>query len=178
MAVNLLVSGPPRSGKTTVIERVRDRLETQGYRAGGIYCPEIRSGGERVGFEIVDVMTGDGRVLAHVDRDEGPQVGSYRVDVDNVDEICSVAFPRAFEEADLLVIDEIAPMEVQSDTFVRGVRRALDSESPLIAAIHDRSTAGFIGEVKGREDTTVFEVSEETRDELPETLSNRLRDVL
>lgn len=93
--------------------------------------------------------------------------------MDNVDEVCSVAFPRAFEEADLLVIDEIAPMEVQSDTFVRFIRRALDSELPLNAAIHYRSTAGFIGEVQDREDTNVREVSEETRDELSETLSTR-----
>lgn len=178
MAVNLLLTGPPRSGKTTVIDRVREQLETQGSRAGGIYCPEIRSNGDRVGFEIVDNMTGDGRILAHFDYDEGPQVGSYRVNVANVGEVCSVAFPRAFEEAAFLLIDEIAPMEVQSDIFVRFVRRALDAELPLVAAIHYRSTTGFIGEVKDREDTTTFEVSEETRDELPETLANRLREVL
>lgn len=76
MAVNLLVTGPPRSGKTTVIERVRDGLETQGSRAGDIYCLEIRSNGEREGFELVDIITGDSRVLGHVDRNEGPQAGS------------------------------------------------------------------------------------------------------
>ena len=53
MSVNYLITGPPRSGKTTVIQNVVDRLDAKGYQAGGIYCPEIRSDGGRVGFEIL-----------------------------------------------------------------------------------------------------------------------------
>lgn len=178
MTGNLLVTGPPRSGKTTVLQRARDRLEDAGYRAGGLYSPELRSDGERVGFEIVDVTTGDARVLAHVDREDGPRVGAYRVNVAGVDAICSSAFPRALEDADFLVVDEIAPMEVYSDEFVRGVRRALDAERPLVAAVHDRSKSGFIGEVKERDDVDLLEVTEDTRDELPATLVEQVRGCL
>jgi nucleoside-triphosphatase len=178
VTTNVLVTGPPRSGKTTVVQRTRDRLESHGLRAGGLYCPELRSDGDRVGFEVVDVMTGDSRILAHVDRAEGPRVGKYRVNVDGVDEITAVAFDRAFGAADLVVVDEIAPMEVHSDEFTRQVRRALGTDVPLIAAIHYRSTVGFIGEVKTRDDTALFEVSETTRDDLPETLATRLCDLL
>jgi nucleoside-triphosphatase THEP1 len=32
-------------------------------------------------------MTGESRILAHIDRAEGLQVGKYRVNVDGVDEI-------------------------------------------------------------------------------------------
>jgi len=170
MPNNYLVTGPPRSGKTTVVQTVVDRLEARGYRAGGVYCPEIREDGERVGFEIVDVLTGDSRVLAHVDRSGGPRVGKYRVNVAGVDGICGSAFPRALEAADFLVIDEIAPMEVHSDAFVRGVRRVFDDEVPVVAAVHYRSTEGFVGEVKDRDDVETFEVTEATRDRLPEIL--------
>lgn len=174
MTANILVAGPPRSGKTTVIQRVKERLEDQGYKAGGIYCPELRSNGDRVGFEIVDVMTDESQILAHVDQEEGPQVGKYRVNVANVDMVCASAFPRAFDHADFLIVDEIAPMEVYSDEFVEQVRRALDADLPLVAAIHYRSTEGFIGEVKGRDDTEVSEVDEDTREDLPATITERL----
>lgn len=174
MPTNYLITGPPRSGKTTVIRDVVDRLDAEGYQAGGIYCPEVRSDGDRVGFEIVDVMTGESKVLAHVEYDEGPQVGKYRVSRANVDSVCAAAFPRAFDDADLLIVDEIAPMEVYSDEFKRQVRRALDGDLPLIAAIHYHVTEGFIGEVKDRDDTETFEVTEDRRDALPATLSERL----
>lgn len=174
MPHNSLVTGPPRSGKTTVVGTLVDRLEDRGYRAGGIFCPEIRNEGERVGFEIVDVASGDSRVLAHVDQSEGPSVGKYRVNVPNVDAICRTAFSRALESADFVVVDEIAPMEVHSDEFVRGVRRALDADVPLVAAVHYRSTAGFIGEAKNRDDVEIFEVSEATRDRLPGRLEERI----
>lgn len=171
MPHNALVTGPPRSGKTTAVERTVDRLEARGLVAGGVYCPELREDGERVGFEIRDVLTGDGRVLAHVDRTSGPSVGTYRVDVAAVDELCAEAFPRAFAEADVVVVDEIAPMELFGDAFVAGVRRALDADQPLLAAVHYRSEAGFVGEVKAREDVALFEVDEATRDELPARLA-------
>ena len=151
MPNNYLVTGPPRSGKTTVVQTLVDHLDERGYRAGGIFCPELREDGERVGFEIVDVMTGDSRVLAHVDRSAGPSVGKYRV-----------------------VVDEIAPMEVHSGEFVRGVRRVLDADDPLVAAIHYRSATGFIGEVKDRDDVETFEVREETRERLPERLEEHV----
>ena len=116
--------------------------------------------------------------MAHVDRDEGPQVGTYRVNVAAIDAVCSTAFPRAFEDAEFLVVDEIAPMEVYSDEFIKQVRRALDADLPLVAAIHYHSTEGFIGEVKGRHDTEMVEVTPANRDELPITIREQLHSSL
>lgn len=174
MPNNLLVTGPPRSGKTTVIRTAVDRLEDRGCEVGGIYSPEVREEGDRVGFDIADVLTGERRQLAHVDRDDGPAVGKYRVNVANVDAVVRAAFQRVRAEADVAVVDEIAPMEVTSDVFVAAVRRVLDAELPLLAAVHYRSTAGFIRTVKDRDDTETFTVSPESRDELPTILTQRL----
>ncbi len=174
MPNNYLITGPPQSGKTTVIENIADQLDTNGYQPGGIYCPEVRSDQERHGFEIVNIMTGESETLAHVDYDEGPQVGKYRVNVANIDAVCAAAFSHAFDSADFLIVDEIAPMEVASEEFTRQIRRALDADLPLIAAIHYDATDGFIGEVKDRTDTQTFEVTEATRDMLPSTLTERL----
>ncbi len=167
MPNNFLITGPPRSGKTSVIERAMSILREQGLRAGGIYCPEICEGGVRLGFKIIDIMTGEERILAHVDQRNGPQVSKYRVNVTNVDELSESAINRALNEADFLVIDEIAPMEIYSEGFKKAVLVALDSPKPLLAAIHQRTRTGFIGEIKVRDDIEIFEVTQRAREELP-----------
>jgi len=96
--------------------------------------------------------------LAHVNQPTGPQVSKYRVNVKNVDEMSEAAISRALRGADFVVIDEIAPMEMHSEGFKRAVQAALDSPKPLLAIIHQRTTTGFIGEVKSRNDIKVFEV--------------------
>ncbi len=146
-------------------------LRERGFRAGGLYCPEIREGGVRAGFKIIDIMTGEERILAHVRQREGPQVSKYRVNVGNVDELSEAAIGRALREADFVVIDEIAPMELYSEGFRRAVRTAFDSPKPLLAIIHQRTTTGFIGDVKSRPDIMIFEVAPKTRAGLPEQLA-------
>ena len=61
-------------------------------------------------------------------------------------------------------------MELASDRFVSETRRALEAPVPVLAAIKHGSREEFLGEVKGRDDLAVFEVTAETREELPEEL--------
>ncbi len=48
-AKNILITGPPRSGKSTLIEKLVRRI---GRPATGFFTREIREGGKRVGFSI------------------------------------------------------------------------------------------------------------------------------
>ncbi len=178
MPNNFLITGRPGSGKTSVIERTMSILRERGLRGGGLYCPEIREGGARLGFKIIDIMTGEERILAHVHQREGPQVSKYRVNVKNVDEMSEAAIKRALREADFVVIDEIAPMEIHSEGFRRSVLAALESPNPLLAVIHQRSRMGFIGEVKSRGDVEIFEISPETRAGLSSLLAEKVNRAL
>jgi nucleoside-triphosphatase len=161
-----------------VIKKTVEILQGRGLRAGGIYCPEIRDGGARVGFKIIDIMTGGERVLAHVNQPDGPQVSKYRVNLQSVDELSGTAIGRALEEADFVVIDEIAPMEIHSDGFRLAVQAALKSSKPLLAAIHQRTTSGFIGAVKARPDVKILEVTPKTRAGMPERLAELLAEFI
>jgi nucleoside-triphosphatase len=178
MPNNFLITGRPGSGKTSVIEGAVALLRGRGYKAGGLYCPEIRERGVRVGFKMVDLMTGEERILAHVDQPTGPMVSKYRVNVANVDAMSEASIARALKEADFVVIDEIAPMEVHSEGFKRAVLAALDSPKPLLAVIHQRTNAGFIGEVKSRRDVEIFEVTPGNRERLPGELARKVEEAL
>lgn len=175
MPANTFLTGRPGVGKSTALQRAVDELEDRGWTAAGVRAPEIREDGDRVGFALVDVATGDRAVMAHRDREAGPSVGSYRVDVDAVADVAGPALERAREEADVAVVDEVAPMEVASDAFVEGTRALLDASVPTLGVIHQRSSRGFVGEVKDRPDVTVLTVTEANRDDVPDRLVDRAR---
>ncbi|UCH07467.1 MAG: hypothetical protein JSV55_00235 [Deltaproteobacteria bacterium] len=58
---NILLTGPPRSGKSTLIEAVIERIKEP---VTGFFTREMREGGERVGFSINSLWGSDG-ILAH-----------------------------------------------------------------------------------------------------------------
>jgi nucleoside-triphosphatase len=132
----------------------------------------------RLGFKIINLGTGEERILAHVDQPTGPLVSKYRVNVPNVDEMSEAAIGQALREADFVVIDEIAPMETYSEGFKRSVLAALDSPKPLLAIVHQRTRTGFIGSVKVRPDVQIFEVTPSNRAELPKQLAEKISEVL
>lgn len=141
---------------------------------GGLSCPEIREDGNRVGFEIVDLVTDERAVMAHVDFDS-PAVGKYGVDVDAVDRLFRRALSTAVDGCDCVVIDEIAPMQLESDRFVTATQRALESGTPVLAAIAVHDSDPFLETVRSRDDVTTFEVTPETRDAIPADLLEWIR---
>ena len=127
---------------------------------------------------MIDLATGTERILAHVNQPTGPQVSRYRVNVQNVDFMAEFSIGRALREADFLVIDEIAPMELYSSSFRQAVLRALESPKPLLGVVHERTRTGFIGEIKRRPDVELWVVTPENRAELHLELAEAIRKVL
>jgi len=84
LSKNLLLTGPPGCGKTTVIRRVLEQLHDR--RLTDFYTQEIRRGDQRIGFEILG-LSGKRGVLAHVDFPGRPRVGRHGVNLAEFEEI-------------------------------------------------------------------------------------------
>ena len=85
---------------------------------------EAREGGERVGFEILDLTNGKRGWLAHVNQKIGPQVGKYHVNLRDLEAIGAEAILEASEKCAVVAIDEIGPMELYSPKFKQTVKQA------------------------------------------------------
>ncbi len=123
-------------GKTTLVKRV---LLAVPLRAGGMITEEIRKSGYRVGFLLRDVATGREGLLAHRHHCDGPEFGKYRLCLRDLEEIGAAAIGRAINEAELVVIDEVGPMELKSPRFIAAVEKALASEKHLLVTVHRAS---------------------------------------
>ena len=165
MKKNVLLTGKPGVGKTTLLKKL---LADLSVHIGGFYTEEIRSGGRRVGFKIRS-FSGEEEVLAHVDSPSPFRVSRYGVNVQAFERVGVPAIERAIRESDLIVMDELGKMELFSEPFQRAALRALDSPKPVLGVIQQARTP-FLGRIRRREDVEVIEVTVENRDALFEKL--------
>jgi len=162
---NILLTGTPGCGKTTVIMRT---LADFAGRAGGFHTKEICEQGHRVGFAI-ETLDGQSGILAHTDLTAGPKISKYRVNVPDIDQIAVPALLCACQEADLIVCDEIASMELCSERFAAAVREALTCPTPLLGTIQ-RKRHPFLDEIRQLATVRIIEVIPANRDQLPHQL--------
>jgi nucleoside-triphosphatase len=167
-ATNILLTGRPGVGKTTVMRRLAELLSNRPL--AGFYTEEIREGGERQGFGAA-TFSGRTCILAHVNHRSRHRVGRYGVDVATFEQL---VLPELTRHADVMLIDEIGKMECFSTRFVTAARDLLDGPTPMVATVAV-SGGGLIAEAKARPDVEVWKVTRDNRDELPQRLARRLK---
>jgi nucleoside-triphosphatase len=164
----ILLTGPPRCGKTTVVQKV-----VAGWpgRAAGFYTREVRQAGRRLGFEIV-TLAGEAALLSHVDFPGPQRVGKYGVNLENFHK---VALPHLDWRpgVDLIVVDEVGKMECLSGRFVSVMERLWRQPVPLLITVAEKG-GGLIAALKAKPDKLLITVTPANRDELPARLSKLL----
>ena len=159
--MNILLTGEPGIGKTTLIVQIHDAIKD--LHVVGFYTREIRQGGIRKGFELIDFSERK-RLLSHVNFKSPFRVGKYGVDIEGFDSF--LAGIEFFDPStDLIVVDEIGKMELLSTKFNTLIGQILDSDTPVIATVALRET-GIIGHIKHRPDVTLLKMTIHNRNSL------------
>jgi nucleoside-triphosphatase len=164
----ILITGSPGVGKTTVLMKTVDGLKAKGFKVGGILSREVRSLGIRVGFEITSISDNERGWLAHVNQRQGPQVGKYHVNLDDLNRVGVAAILKAVETCDVIAIDEIGPMELFSDSFKEAVGKAIQSRKFVVATVHWREKDDLIAGLNNVEEAHLLEATRDNREGLHE----------
>jgi nucleoside-triphosphatase THEP1 len=155
---NIFVTGPPRCGKSTIIEKLILRIERP---ATGFFTREIKEKGRRIGFSIT-TLDGKRGVLAHKNMKSRFKVGSYSVNLQDIDQIAVPSMLPA-KPNEIVVIDEVGKMECFSPLFRQTLTKVLDSQHRVIGSIAQKGDP-FIQEIRTRDDVLLVNISEENRD--------------
>jgi nucleoside-triphosphatase len=167
---NILITGLPGVGKTTLIKRICEVLKE--LHPAGFYTEEIREEGTRKGFELIS-LDGKTGLLSHIDMRSPYRVGKYKVNIEGFEDFLD-SIPFLDPSTHLIVIDEIGKMECYSEKFKELLREILDSEKWMISTIAFKGS-GLIEEIKRRQDIKLIEMTRRNRDSL---LAEILKEVI
>jgi nucleoside-triphosphatase len=151
--MHILLTGKPGSGKTTLIKRIIQELDY----CGGFYTEEIVEAGQRTGFKIRSLDGKEG-ILAKKGLNSRYKLGSYGINLRELEEIGVRAVEQSMESKEIIIIDEIGKMELFSERFKDTVLKALDSGKRVLGVIHIADLP-FLDNIRKRGDVILFEVN-------------------
>lgn len=167
MAPRIAVTGSPGIGKSTMVAKV---VQDSKRSVGGVLARDRRYKDRRIGFELLDLSTGAVGILAD-ETGSGPQLGKYRVHPEDLDNIGAHAIESALKY-DLIVVDEVGPMELSSRRFVSAVENAISSDRPMLVVLHEWSNHRLAKKI--RSTFKVITVTRENRDTIAQEISRAL----
>jgi nucleoside-triphosphatase len=168
MVHRIAVTGHPGIGKSTLVQKV---ATLSGARVGGVLARDKRYKDRRIGFELLDLGSGATGMLAD-ETGDGPQLGKYRVRLDDLDQVGAKAIESALN-SDLIIVDEIGPMELSSRRFILAVEKAIASPKPMLVVLHEWSNHRLAKKIRGS--FKVITVTEENRDVLVEEIAKEIK---
>lgn len=157
--MKILLTGAPRSGKTTLLMDLIQGVSPQ----LGMSAVAVSEDGERIGFDLKD-SDDNTTPLARVGKPTGYPVSRYFVDINSLDNFVGHLF--AYQPGQLLYLDEIGQMQLYSEKFKELVNHYLASPNDYIGTFSSIYHDPFIEEVKHRADVFVCTVTPENREQL------------
>ena len=157
---NILITGKPRCGKTTLVMKIIKQLDS----AGGFFTQEFRQDNQRIGFKITSLQGKEG-ILAREGFRSKFRLGRYGINLKDLEEIGVIAIEEAINKKEVVIIDEIAKMELFSKDFKNAVLKALNSKKRVLGTIQQRDLP-FLKQIKARPDLIVLELKVDNREEI------------
>jgi nucleoside-triphosphatase THEP1 len=171
----VIITGKIGSGKTSLLSEVAGTLQKRGIPAGGILSPAITADGVRIGYDIVDVATGERKELSRL---SGPDsritVGRYAFSPEGLEFGKNALSVASQGSARVVLVDEIGPWELEGQGWASKVNELLQKTSlPMVWVVRDSITELVTGEwnLTGYK---LFRLPETTADEIAEFITGML----
>ncbi len=157
--VKIAITGLPGSGKTQTLLRIIQLLEKDGLTVGGMITEPIVERHRPTGFQIVNWITKEKAVFAHEGMRTRVRSGRFGIDVHALEDLGTRALADARAEADVIVIDEVGKMDVESELFGQSVIDTLDTNKSIIMTLHKKSRNPLLQDIRRRDELRLLEVT-------------------
>jgi len=157
--VKIGITGLPGSGKTQTLLRIIQLLEAEGVKVGGMVTEPIVEKQRRSGFQITNWLTKEKTVFAHEGLKSRVRSGRFGVNLAALEGVGTQALADARASADVIVIDEVGKMEVESEAFTKSVIETLDANKSIVMTLHKKSRNPLLQDIRRRDELRLLEVT-------------------
>lgn len=136
----IIVTGLSGAGKTTWCKNLVENAQGNGYGVEGILSPGIFEGRKKIGIEVFDLYTGEKKQLAKLREGGRSEISTPRWVFDPQSLDWANQRLKNGSGSDLLVIDELGPLEfLRNEGLLAGLDR-LDQRDFYVACVVVRSS--------------------------------------
>ena len=142
MTSKILITGPPKCGKSTLISKLIEHYSKKNYIVRGFTTPEIKEKNNRIGFDIFDIFSGKKGKLARIGSYKTRfKLGKYSIFIEEFEEMIKeslenlISSSETAKPVDLICLDEIGKMELFSEKFQALIKKLFQSNISIIATI-------------------------------------------
>lgn len=126
-----VVTGEVRQGKTTFTRRLIELLRAEGCTVGGFLALGVHDAeGQRIGFDLYDIQSGTALPLCTTTPQAGSMnIGNYYFHADTVERGRALLSEPEAAGAQLIVIDELGPLELSNRGWSDAVEALIRNSS-------------------------------------------------
>jgi len=134
-----LISGQSEAGKTRFCRQMIEKARTLGLSVGGVLSPAVFAEGVKTGIEVENLRSGERRLLATAREEAADSITPHwKFDPGVLD--WGARALASSTPCDLLVVDELGPLELQNNQgWIDGIH-AVDSRRYRLALVVIRSS--------------------------------------
>lgn len=167
MNPKILITGPPRCGKSTLISKLIEHYLQKNFKIYGFLTPEVKKKNKREGFDVEDIYSKKRFPLARVDYYNTKfKLGRYSVFVEEFENYLDDILNIEEHIGNLIVIDEIGKMELFSKKFQDLIKSLFQSETPIIATIGQKITHPIKDYILKIPNTALFTLNRQNQEEI------------
>ncbi|MGQ9700092.1 MAG: nucleoside-triphosphatase [Candidatus Bipolaricaulaceae bacterium] len=129
----LIVTGPIGSGKTQLILALAENLRRKGIAIAGVASPRVLQGGETVGYLVQDLQSGKEVPLCSLNP-PGVRFRRFFFSPEAL-AFANAVLTQAARQAEVIVVDEVGPLELDGGGFAPGLRLSFSSPAFLLLTV-------------------------------------------
>ena len=129
----IIITGEVHEGKTTFTGKITEELDKVGIKTGGFLALAINDeNGKRKGFDLFDLKTSERFTLCSDKQDTDTlKFGPYYFYADAIQKGVSILSPERNEDSQLVVVDEVGPMELNGKGWGEAIDKICMNSSTL-----------------------------------------------